>query len=315
MLDRIIQIIGFVFFGFAIYLIGKEVDRIGAVHLWHLIISTPWWVVVLVFFFTFLDYIALFGYDWLSLEYVKRKISIKEIVKASSIGFAISNTTGHAYAAGGSVRYLFYTPLGLSHIEIVKIIAFESITILMGMALAYVVAIGASYLNPALDGYAYLPYLKWSALAVVLAILLYYWIFVRSQKVFHVAAVDIQTPSLLMTSKQFFVGFMDNLMVCLVFYAALRYHMDADFITVFIVFIVAQTIAITTQVPGGVGVFEGLFLFLFPHAIEHRPAVLASLAIYRVLYFFVPFFLAGLYLIALKGLNYIKIASKPERKS
>ena len=314
MLDRIIQIVGLVFFGFAVYLIGKEVERIGAVHLWNLIISTPWWVVALVFYFTFLDYIALFGYDWLSLEYVQKKIPTKEIVKASGIGFAISNTTGHAYAAGGSIRYLFYTPLGLSHLEIVKIIAFESITILMGMALAYVVAMGASYLNPALDGYAYLPYLKWSAWGVLIAIFLYYWLFVRKERVFNVASVAIQTPSLNMTLKQFFVGFMDNFLVCLVFYAALRYHMDANFISVFIVFIVAQTIAITTQVPGGVGVFEGLFLFLFPHAIEHRPAVLASLAIYRVLYFFVPFILAGLYLIVLKGMNYVKFSAKPERK-
>lgn len=309
MLDRIIQIIGLVFFGFAVYLIGKEVEHIGALHLWRLIISTPWWVVGLVLLFTFLDYIAFFGYDWLSLEYIKQKIPTKDIIKASSIGFAISNTTGHAYAAGGSIRYLFYTPLGLSHVAILKIIAFESITILMGMALAYVVAVGASYFNPALDGYMYLPYLKWSALGVLIAIFLYYWIFVRKERVFNVASVAIQTPSLNMTFKQFFVGFMDNLLICLVFYVALRYHMDANFISVFIVFIIAQTIALTTQVPGGIGVFEGLFLFLFPHAIEHRSAVLASLAIYRVLYFFVPFILAGLYLIVRKWMDYVKFST------
>ena len=104
MIDRIIQLIGLFFFGIAVWLITKEVDRVGFHHLVGLILSTPLWVIGLVVLCTGMDYIALSGYDILALRYNRKQIPYKKVLEASGIGFAVSNTTGHAYLAGGYIR-------------------------------------------------------------------------------------------------------------------------------------------------------------------------------------------------------------------
>ena len=48
MIDKIVQLIGLLFFAFAVWLIGKEIEHIGVASLWHLILSTPLWVMLLV---------------------------------------------------------------------------------------------------------------------------------------------------------------------------------------------------------------------------------------------------------------------------
>ncbi len=296
MFDRIVQVTSLFFFGVAVYLIAKEVEKVGFLHLIHLIASTPWWLLGIAFVFTFLDYIALSFYDILALDYVGKKIPYKTVFKTSSIGFAVSNTAGHAYASGGTIRYLFYTPCGLSKIEIVEIIAFEALTFLMGMGIAYLVSMGLTVFDPVLHTYPHRMILDISAWVTLIVFAAYYFFFVRRGRLFHISGTEIKTPDIKMTMKQLLVGFLDNFSVAVVFYAILRYHIDAAFLDVFIVFIIAQTIAITTQVPGGVGIFEGLFLYLFSHTPAEKIGILAALVVFRCLYFFTPFILALIYL-------------------
>lgn len=296
MIDRIIQLIGLFFFGIAVWLITKEVDRVGFHHLVGLILSTPLWVIGLVVLFTGMDYIALSGYDILALRYIRKQIPYKKVLEASGIGFAVSNTTGHAYLAGGSIRYLFYTPEGLSKTDLVEFIAFESLTILIGMAAAFVLSVGLAPFEHTLDGYMYLNWLYAAAVGVVAAFAAYYFLLVVPGRHVTIGGTDIRAPERRMTVWQLIVGLADNICVFLAFYAIIRYHVEAPLLETFMIFIIAQTIGISTQVPGGVGVFEGLFLYLFPHEASEKGGILAGLAIFRVIYFFVPFLIASAYL-------------------
>lgn len=296
MFDKIMQFVGLFFFGFAVWLIAKDVEAIGPHRLIDLVLQTPIWVIAIALFFTVCDYAALAGYDFLSLNYIRKKLPVPLVLKASGIGFAISNTAGHAYASGGAIRYLFYTPAGVSKSDILKIIAFQSIMFFLGMGFAYAAATGIMLMTPVLKQNQYAHVLYFSVIVLLILFFLYYRFLIIPGKSFHVSGVDINAPTKRQTFGQLIIGLCDNIAVSIVFFSIFRFHLDADFLTVFSVFIIAQTIGIATQIPGGVGVFEGLFLYLYPHTIAQKPGILASLAVFRILYFFVPFFIASLYL-------------------
>ncbi len=312
MIDKIVRLVGLFFFGVAVWLIAKEVEKVGLEHLKSLIFSTPLVIVFCVLLFTFFDFLALSGYDFLALKYIGKKVPAKTVLKTSGIGFAISNTTGHAYVSGGSIRYLFYTKEGLTKLDIVKMIAFESVTFLFGMVFAFFVAVLAAPLSHVLDArYQYLKKMDW--VCVIIAVLFcVYWIFVvKPERKIKISGELITSPSKKMTIRQILVGFADNVCVSLAFYVVMWYHLKSPFLPVFIVFIIAQAVGVSSQVPGGLGVFEGLFLYLFPHTLEQKAGILAGLAVFRVLYYFVPFVLAAVYL---TGIEVKKFFSRVQKK-
>ena len=316
MTDRIVQLVGLFFFGVAVWLIMKEVEKVGLNHLETLILSTPLWIVGLGLLFTLCDYLALSGYDFLALRYVGKKVPLKTVFKTAGVGFAISNTTGHAYVAGGSVRYLFYTKEGLTKLDIVKLIAFESLTFLFGMLFAFFVAVLAAPLSHALDAhYGYLKELDWVCLIIAVLFACYWILVIKPGRKIKVAGELITSPSPKMTIRQILVGFADNVCVILAFYVLMWYHLKSPFLPVFIVFIIAQAVGVSSQVPGGIGVFEGLFLYLFPHTLEQKGGILASLAIFRVLYYFVPFVLAAFYLVGIEAEKFFAERRTEKKKS
>lgn len=296
MIDKIVKIVGVGFFAFAIYLISKEVHRVGLFHILSLISKTPWWVLVIAFGFTIFDYLFLTAYDKLGMIYLGKKPPLLTVMKTAGTAFAISNTTGQAYASGGAVRYLFYTRVGLSRIDILKLIGFESLTFGLGMLTAFVLSVLLLPLIHTLDSYPHLHELYVGTGVVFLAFVVYYFALVRPGRQIKLGDVSIKTPSGKITAMQCFVGLMDAAMVCSVLFIFLDYHMDVHFLSLFAVFAVAMSLGVFSQVPGGIGVFEGLFLYLFPHAPTEKGMILASLVLFRVTYYFVPFFIAGMFL-------------------
>ena len=111
-----------------------------------------------------------------------------------------------------------------------------------------------------------------------------------------------------MTIKQILLGISDNILLFLVFYAGLRYHIPTPFFETFMVFIIAQSIGLMTQVPGGLGVFESSFLYIFPYMPAQKGAILMSLILFRIIYYFTPFIIACLYL---AGKHYMKKTKSP----
>lgn len=304
MFNKLIQLIGLFFFAFAIWLIAKEVEHVGLEHLKELILKTPVWAILLALLFTFFDFIALYGYDALALDYIGKKLPFRTVLKASCIGFAISNTAGHSYASGGAVRYLFYIPAGLSQLEVVKIIAFETVMFFIGMGSIYILAVGFMFFDPSFAHYEHQVALYASAGGLVVLFFIYYYYFVAPERSFKMHGVEIKAPTRNQTIGQILIGLADNFLVFLVFYVILRSYLDVSFVSVFIAFTIAQVIGITTQIPGGVGVLAGIFLYLFPHAAHQKGEILAALIVFRVLYYFVPFILAMVFFSIVKLYRY-----------
>ncbi len=296
MFNRIINWVSIIFLALAVWLIIKEVRHVGLTTLWTDILQTPWWIYTLAGLFTVFDFLMLAQYDAISLKYVGVKIPYLTILKTAAIGFGISNTAGHSYASGGAIRFLFYGQSGVSRLKILGMIAFETLTFFLGMGGIYLIAIALAPWTHVLDGYAHEKILYISGGVVLAALVGYYLFLVRPQKRFHIDGTEIKAPSVDMSLRQMIIGLTDNFLVFMVFYIVVRYHIDESFITLFVVFIIAQSIALCSQIPGGVGLFAGLVLYLLPHATIEKSGLLAGLVLFRVIYFFIPFLLAGGYL-------------------
>ncbi len=302
MFNRIVNWVSFVFLILAVWLIYKEVKHVGWTALWTDIVDTPWWIYALAGIFTVLDFLMLAEYDVISLKYVGANVPYARVLQASSVGFGISNTAGHAYASGGAIRFLFYGKDGVSRGKIVGMIAFETLTFFLGMGGIYLIALLLAPLTHVLDGYPHEKILYVSGGVVAAALAGYYLFLVRPQKNFAIDGVEIKAPSMHLSVRQMAVGLIDNFLVSCVFYVIIRYHIDASFLTLFVVFIIAQSIALSSQIPGGVGLFAGLVLYLLPTAAADKSGLLAGLILFRVVYFFVPFLLSAGYL----GIQFIK---------
>ena len=296
MLDKIIRLLSWIFFGTAVWLITKEVRAVGIAEIITVFAKTPVWIMGVMLMITVADYLVLSGYDVLALRYIGRHLPYGKIAEAAGIGFALSNTTGHVYAAGGAVRYLFYVPEGITKSEVLKIVIFETLTVFIGMATAYVAAVGMMPFESGLHVFKDTSLLYGTAVFIVLLFLIYDAKCVIQRRVFRVGSLSLTTPDRKMTIAQILLGFSDNVLLFLVFYAGLRYHIPTPFFETFVVFIMAQSIGLMTQVPGGLGVFESAFLYLFPHASAQKSVILMSLLLFRVMYYFVPFGIGCAYL-------------------
>ena len=296
LLNKLIQLLSLFFFGLAFWLILKDVEKVGFSTIVQMILQTPIWVVLLALFFVFCNYLTLCGYDALSLDYIHTKLPFKTIFKTSALGFAVSNTVGHAYISGGAIRYLLYTPFDISRAKILILIAFETLTLFMGMGLIYVTA---TFLLPFSDELNTAHYLKTFyivSFSIIIAFICYIYLIIKPKKNLRIGGVTLKAPDKSTTYLQLLIGFTDNFLLSVIFYTFLRYHLEVSFLSVFIVFTLAQITAQASQVPGGLGVLTSLFLLLFPHAESDKGSILTSLFLYRITYFFIPFFLSLFYL-------------------
>lgn len=306
MFDKIIKLISVIFFLAALWLIHKEIQLIGLKNLYQIILSTPYLIIILATFATLINFLVLSGYDMLAVSYVQKKISFKKILPISSISFAISNLAGHIYASGGSIRYLFLKPLGFTKKEIFLIITFETLTILLGLTFAFVLAIFLETINGTLKSYHYLSLLYLSAFLIIAGFLFYFEEIIKKRKTLQIKKITIKAPTLNQTYLGLLVGLLDFLSLFMVFYIFLSYFIETNIAPVFIIFTTATILSYLSQVPAGIGVLESLFIVLFPHTTDQKGPILAAFALYRVVYFIIPFFVASIYLGYLKLKHPIK---------
>ena len=301
MLDKIIKLISFVFFIAALFLIKKEVELVGVKKLVEIVQSTPFLLILTSLIITGINFVILSGYDLVGLSYIQKKLPYKKVLPMSSISFAISNLTGHIYASGGAIRYLFLKPLGFTKKEIFLLISFETLTVLLGLAFAFVLAVFLETIDNTLKSYHYLSLLYLSAFLIIMGFLFYFEEIIKKGRSIWIGKITLKAPSINQTYSGLLVGLSDFMTMFLIFYVFLDYFMDVSFIKVFIIFTTAMSLSYLSQVPAGIGVLESLFIILFPHSTQEKGTILAAFALYRVIYFILPFFMAIAYL----GINKI----------
>ena len=249
---------------------------------------------------SFLGYIALSLYDFLALKYVRRKLSSWKWIMAGFVGFSISNNAGHAILSGGTIRYRFYTRWRLKASEIVKMVMFSGFTYLW--ACCGLIILGY-FLTPShAFGDGSVSYVTTLVVVIgsALALLLYFILVIFYRKSLTIKGIEFHMPTFGLALSQVIIGGADILLASLVLYFALIPFVHIDFSVFIGVFIIAQVLGVYSQVPGGLGVFEGLFMYILPDE-EDKAGIFAALIAYRIIYYLLPLVISGFIISAYEG--------------
>ncbi len=295
-IQKITHWLPLVLFACALYIVHKQVQVHDLSDILLSLQTMPMQIAFLAFALTLINYLVLAAYDWLALRFTGHtKIPILKMIAAALLSYAISNNTGHAWAAGGSIRYRFYSKWGVPGWDILKISLFQTITYLLGaLSLGLV---GSLLLPHYLPNTSQEPQAIHGVSLICGVSLLVYWAAVLlRRKPLLIKGFELYLPSPTMAIWQTLVASIDVVLSSLVLWVLLLGKIDIDFGAFVVIFVVAQVVGVISQVPGGIGVFESAFLWLMSaiEASDQHLALISALLLYRAIYYFVPLLLAGI---------------------
>lgn len=250
--------------------------------------------------FTALSYITLIGYDWSALRYVGRRLPARVIAVASFCGYAIGNTVGFSLLTGGSVRFRIYSAAGLPADDIGRVTLFCIIA--FGFGICAVSGIGVLLRPFLLAEILNLPVwlLKAVSLGLIFGVIAFLTLCARS-RVLHWWRMALPLPSVSLVAAQLTISAVDLCFACAALWVLLPPELNFSFFAFLPLYCVAIVAGIMSHVPGGLGVFEAVFVYALADRTEMGPLV-GALLVYRLIYYVVPLLVAG----ALLGLNEIR---------
>jgi phosphatidylglycerol lysyltransferase len=237
--------------------------------------------------FTVLGYGCLTLYDALAVRFAGAHVPYPRIALISFMGYAIGHNVGLNTLSGGAIRYRAYTALGLGAKQIATIIAFGSVTFLLGAGLL----LGLSLLTQAGMSQSVLNMhasLSMAAGTVLLATVAAYLCLVCTRhEPLKIWRIVIPVPKPQVAFAQVAVACADLLCAVSVLYVLLPRQVAMSFEAFAGVYLIAIAAGVISNVPGGIGVFEAVLLLLLPAA--PKDSLLGALVAYRAIYYFAPF--------------------------
>ncbi len=285
---RLTPLLGVAVFAIAVAYLWNELRGLTFAHLLATITQLPSKRLGLALALTLTNYAVLTGYDQLAFVYLRRSFPRWQISMASFVGYAISNNLGFALLSGTSARYRFYSRWGLTAPEISQIVIFYSGTFWLGL----LVLGGWSLVVHPAAGLALLGRGDWSTPVgfVLIGTALAYTVaaFVKRGPI-RVWRWELRLPSPRLVAGQFVLSIGDWALAAAVLWVLIPAPRP-PFTTIVSAFIAAQFVALLSNVPGGIGVFEGSMLLLLPGI--DRALLLGVLLAFRAIYYIFPLLLA-----------------------
>ncbi|MCG6928965.1 MAG: bifunctional lysylphosphatidylglycerol flippase/synthetase MprF [Desulfofustis sp.] len=291
-------LIGGLLFSAAIWILHQE---LSAHHLKDILLhirALPKERLVAALLLTAAGYGVMTTYDVLALRYLKQPLAYGRVALAAFVGAAFSNNIGLSMIAGASVRYRFYASWGLSALEITQVVLFCTLTLWLGF---FTIGGLAFLLDPvSLSLPLHLPATSTRTVGVLmmLAVIGYLTITRVRSRPFRFRGLQIDLPSWKTGLLQMMVGAADWLLAGSALIILLPATQAASLPTLLVIYLSAQLIGLISQVPGGLGVFETVFLLL-AGGLMPAEAVMGALFAYRVIYYLVPLLISS----ALLGIN------------
>ena len=297
---KLVSWIGLFFFAFAAYTLYHQLSKYDFEDIKSAVLSIPNKNLMLASLASLGGYVALSSYDYLALRYVHRKLSPLKWIFAGFIGFSVSNNAGHAIVSGGSIRYRLYARWRFHASEIVQMVTFSGFTYLV--ACFFLIILGYFLTPNHAFGEGSVSKMTTEIITAVSAIglLVYFGASLFYKKPIVIKDIAFEMPSFRMALAQVFIGGADILLASLVLYFSMIPFLDISFDVFIGVFIIAQVLGVYSQVPGGLGVFEGLFLYIIPG--DTDPALLfGALIAYRIIYYLLPLVISSVLLFSYEG--------------
>lgn len=243
--------------------------------------------------FTLAAYIVLTAYDRLGSVYAGHPVSYSRTSLASFVAYALANNLGFATVSGAAIRFRFYAAWGLPPLAIAKVVAFTSLTFgLGGFALGGLVLVAEPEVLPFFGG-GTPRWVMQAAGLVMWVIVSSYILLARFVPHFRLFGHQIDLPGFRMAVAQTALASADVAVTALIFWTLLPPVEGLTFLHFLGVYVLALSAGIIANVPGGIGVFDGAILIGLSGYLP-APVVIGALLLFRLFYYIVPLFIAGL---------------------
>src|SRR6478609_8393418 len=232
-------------------------------------------------------------YDFFALRTIgKKQVPYRIAALSSFASYSIGHNIGATVFTGGAIRFRIYSDYGLNAIDVAKICFLSGLTFWLGNT--FVLGIGMAWHPWAASAMDQLPptinrLIAIGALAAIVAYL--GWIALGDKRrELGQNGWKVELPSAWLTLLQILIGVVDLGFCALAMHLLMPAQPGIDFISLAVVFILATLLGFASHAPGSLGVFDAAMLVALPEF--GREQLLATLVVFRVLYFLIPFGIA-----------------------
>ncbi|MBV9701970.1 MAG: UPF0104 family protein, partial [Methylobacteriaceae bacterium] len=273
----------------SLFVLVHTLAKVDIVDLRNAIRATSFEQIVLACFFTAISYLALTGYDAIALRHLHLKVPYRTTALGSFTSYAISFTVGFYIVTAGAVRYWIYSREGLSAGKVASLTVIAGLTFWLGISVA--IAAGLVIEAGPLAEIDALPAAvnMVIGIAVLMAIVAYLVWVARGRRRARLQGFYLELPRPGLTLSQMILGVIDVCAAAAALYALLPPGHGLAFVTFAATYGFACLLAMASHAPGGIGVLEATMLKVVS---VPSPALLASLLLFRAIYYLVPFVLA-----------------------
>jgi uncharacterized membrane protein YbhN (UPF0104 family) len=269
--------------GYLLYLTFREYTVSDIVES---VAAIPTFNLLMALIFALGSYICLTGFDWAGVRYVKNDLSYPKIGLASFIALSIGQSVGLSGLSSGALRYRYYAHWGMNTEDVAKIVLLSGVTVGIGMAvLSGIVMV----INPS-DAASVLRLSETAVIVIGIACLaataayLALAAFVRTP--LKIRSWTFEMPTLKIAVAQVVIGTINFALVSACLREVMAASADVSYLKAATAFVLANVAIIITHAPGGLGVLEATVR----HVMGDQASI-GSLVAFRVIYFFIPFFI------------------------
>ncbi|HWW47702.1 MAG TPA: YbhN family protein [Xanthobacteraceae bacterium] len=240
-------------------------------------------VVCAFFTLTFYDLFALRTID-------KDHVPYRVAALASFTSYTIGHNIGATVFTGGAIRFRIYSDWRLNAIDVAKICFLSGLTFWLGNM--FVLGIGLAWHPEAANSIDLLPteINRLIGLACVAGIVGYLVWLKMAPRQLGKNGWKVNLPSAPLTLLQILIGVIDLGFCALAVYILMPASPHIDFISLAVVFILSTLLGFASHAPGSLGVFDAAMLLALPQF--GKEDLLATLLMFRLLYFVIPFALS-----------------------
>jgi uncharacterized membrane protein YbhN (UPF0104 family) len=276
-------------FGGAVYILYRELSRLDIGAFTAAMRDTAPWRIGCSLLLTALSFAAVSLYDLFAARLVApKRISARRALFAGVTGNAIANTLGFHAITGSAVRYRIFASVGVTGADVAKIIGVQGASMAAGFVSVTAFSLLLSPTNHGglgrVAGVALL-----AAIGGALA-----WLYAKKRTV-SIGRWTLPFPNAASATQQLAIGTVEMSAAIGALYVLLPAALAPNFFDLVLLYMGALLLGIVSGAPGGAGVFEATLLVSFPA--ETRPAVLAALVLYRLIYNILPFCLSSVALL------------------
>lgn len=254
--------------------------------------SIPARRIILAVFLTILDYAIIASVDLLGLRWLGCRPPFSRTAFAAVTANALWCNAG--VIAGSSAKFRLYSNMGLTPVQIGSLISFTSVTYFLGLFFLGGI-LHLVFPLPEMEHLMSLPVHSSSIVSMIFLVLVgvYLGFSLFHKKNIFIADHEISFPDIKTALAQIILASTDWLLAGSILLVLLPPVEGLPPFSILAVYILAQMGVLASQVPGGLGVLEGMLMILLPASLKGDGEIAAILA-FRIIFSLIPLLVSSL---------------------